>query len=104
MAKLIWTQKAIESLEAIYDYISRDSIQYANYQTRKIVESVKRLSIFPESGKITTEFEQSFYRQVIVGTYRVVYRFDGSLNTLFIVNIVHGSRLLTDFHVDEPTS
>ncbi len=61
MAKLIWTQKAIESLEAIYDYISRDSIQYANYQTRKIVDSVERLSIFPESGKIITEFEQSIY-------------------------------------------
>ncbi len=55
MAKLIWAQKAIESLEAIYDYISRDSIQYANYQTRKIVESVERLSLFPESGKIIME-------------------------------------------------
>ena len=55
MAKLIWTEKSIESLETIYDYISCDSIQYANYQTRKIVESVERLSIFPESGKTITE-------------------------------------------------
>ena len=103
MAKLIWAEKAIKSLEAIYDYISRDSIQYANYQTRKIVESVERLSMFPESGKIITEFGQSTYRQIIVGTYRIIYRFDGSLNTLFIINIVHGSCLLTDFYIVEPT-
>lgn len=99
MAKLIWTESAIVSLESIHDFIARDSIQYANYQTRKIIESLNPLTTFPESGKSLTGFAQSSYRQVIVGSYRIIYRFDRPKNIVYIINIVHGSRLLTDFHI-----
>jgi toxin ParE1/3/4 len=43
MAKLIWTEKAISSLEDIYDYIAADSPFYARFQIEKILEAVERL-------------------------------------------------------------
>ena len=102
MAKLIWTERAICSLESIHNYIAQDSIQYANYQTHKIIESLEPLTTFPESGKFIPEFCQSSYRQVIVGAYRIIYRFDRSKNIIYVINIVHGSRLLTDSYIVEP--
>jgi addiction module RelE/StbE family toxin len=99
MAKLIWTEKALCSLEAIYDYIAKDSVQYAKYHTRKIIESLNIIITFPESGKLLPEFNQSSYRQIVVGSYRIIYRFDRPMNIVYIINIVHGSRLLTDFHI-----
>ena len=98
----MWTERAICSLESIHDYIAHDSIQYANYQTHKIIESLEHLTTFPESGKLMPEFRQSSYRQVIAGTYRIIYRFDQSKNIIYIINIVHGSRLITDAYIVKP--
>ncbi len=45
------------------------------------------------------EFAQATYRQIVAGSYRIIYRFDRSKNSIYIINIVHGSRPLTDFHI-----
>ncbi len=101
MAKLIWTEKAISSLETIHDFIAKDSVQYANYHSRKIIESLNMLIHFPEAGKLLPEFSQTSYRQILAGSYRIIYRFDRSKNIVYIINIVHGSRLMTDIHIVE---
>jgi toxin ParE1/3/4 len=76
MAKLIWTEKAIGSLEDIYDYIAADSPFYARFQIERILEAVERLNQFPESGRKLSELPHLPHREIIVDAYRIIYRSD----------------------------
>ena len=94
MAELIWSEEAISDIEGIYDYIARDSPLYAKYQVESICNSAERLCQFPESGRRLPEFPRLPHREVIVGNYRVIYRYDTNGNEVKVVSVVRGSRLL----------
>lgn len=94
MTHVVWTLQAIEDVEAIRVFIARDSPHYAVLMAERIVESVERLKKFPRSGRVVPEVGQEAYREVILGTYRVVYRLAGDLAE--ILTVVHASRLLPE--------
>jgi len=96
MAELIWTERAVNSLELIYDYIAVDSSEFARFQINRITNAIERLRQFPQSGRLVPELIQSPYREVIVNAYRAIYRYDAGHDRVYIVNIVHGRRLLTE--------
>ena len=74
MTRIVWTLQAIEDVEAIRSYIARDSSHYAALTAERIVDSVERLKEFPRSGRVVPELEREAYREVILGTYHIVYR------------------------------
>lgn len=74
MTEIIWTLQAIEDVEAIREFIDRDSPKYAQAEAERIVAAVDRLASFPESGRIVPEFEEPSMREVIEAPYRIVYR------------------------------
>jgi toxin ParE1/3/4 len=65
---------AIQDVQAIRAYISRDSRHYAALVIGKLIAAVDRLADFPLSGRVVPELIDETIREVIVGTYRVVYR------------------------------
>ena len=75
MVKIIWTDSAIQDLNDIGDYISKDSIRYAEVTVEKLFYSVDILIEFPLSGRIVPEFENETIRELIRGNYRIVYQF-----------------------------
>lgn len=92
MVRLKWTQQATEDIEAICEFISKDSIQYAKIFVQDVVNSVQRLEQFPFSGRIVPEHSNKNIREIILGNYRIIYR---SRNDLVeILTIYHSSRLL----------
>ena len=72
MAKVIWSELALDDLKNIYEYISNDSIYYAGRQIERIIERVEQLQNFPESGRIVPEFNKEILRELIEGNYRIV--------------------------------
>lgn len=94
MAHIIWSERSVRDLEEIYDYIANDSPTYAQYQTEHLMTAVERLEAFPQSGRHVPEFPQLPHREVIVGHYRVIYRYESQNDAIYIVTVVHGSRLL----------
>ena len=94
MAKIIWGEDTLSDLEVIYDYIARDSPRYARQQVERIGNAVERLYQSPESGRRLPDFPQLPHREVVVGNYRVVYRYDPERDVVNIVMVVHGARLL----------
>lgn len=95
MTRIVWTLQAIEDVEAIRAYIARDSPHYAALMAERIVESVESLKEFPRSGRVVPEVEREAYREVILGTYRIVYRLEGDRRAE-ILTVVHAARLLPD--------
>ena len=58
MVEVIWTEKAIKSIDEIANYISKDSLRYAKELVSKFYSKVEYLQLFPESGRVVPEFKR----------------------------------------------
>lgn len=101
MAELIWSDHALAELESIFDYIAADSRLYAQYTIQNIFKASEILQTFPESGRHLPEFPNLLYRELLLGNYRTIYRFNAEQNSVYVVTVVHGSRLLKEAHLME---
>jgi toxin ParE1/3/4 len=91
MTPVQWTPQALEDLEAIREYVARDSAHYAALLVERLFASVDHLGAFPQAGRIVPEFQRDELREVIVGAYRVVYRTRSG--TVEVLTVFHGARL-----------
>ncbi len=94
MVEIVWTEPAEADLREIFDYIARDSSEYATLTTQRIVAAAGRLREFPLSGRKLPELVRSPYREVLVGNYRVVYRYPTTKGDVLVVAVIHAGRLL----------
>jgi len=92
MAEVRWTLQATDDLDSIAQFIAKDSPQYARLFVSDVFQAVERLSDFPKSGRIVPELNDPVVREVILGNYRLVYRFKAKL--IELLTIYHGARLL----------
>jgi toxin ParE1/3/4 len=86
-----WSPQAVGDLESIRDYIARDSARYADLTIARIFASVERLTTFPHSGRMVPELDDPTIREVIVGPFRVVYRY--RLDVVEIATVFRGTRV-----------
>lgn len=100
MGAVGWTPKARGDLEAAVGYIARDSPRLARSFAARIESATDRLTTFPRSGRVVPELERPDIRELIVQSYRVVYRLQG--DGVEILTVHHGARLLRA--ADEPPS
>lgn len=92
MAKIKWTPQSLDDIEAIANFIARDSDYYAQMFTISVFEVAERLELFPESGRIVPELNRREIREVIFGNYRIIYRIKNDL--IQILTVYHSARLL----------
>lgn len=95
MAKIIWSDFALQDLEEIYTYTSKFSASYASRLTDKILEWVDLLESHPQVGRIVPEFNNQNLRELLEGNYRIVYQIEIG-DIINIVRIHHSARLLTN--------
>ncbi len=92
MTPLIWTRRAIEDVQSIRQFIAQDSPHYAELVRQQLIAAVERLSTFPQSGRVVPEANNPAIREVIQGSYRIVYRLiHGEIH---ILTVHHAARLL----------
>ena len=91
--KLLWSDPAVQSLQAIYDYIATDSPFYAIRFIDRLTSIAEKIPDFPEKGRIVPETDKYDIREILFQGYRIIYRFDN--NEIVILAVVHGSRDLT---------
>src|SRR5262245_38110 len=65
---------ARRDLRDIVRYISLDSPERALEFGRLLINSTKRLADFPELGRVVPEFRDPSIREIVVRSYRVIYR------------------------------
>ncbi|HBG93274.1 MAG: plasmid stabilization protein [Nitrospirae bacterium GWF2_44_13] len=93
MAVVNWTTQALDDLDSICEFIARDAMRYAQLFAIQAFETVDRLEMFPLSGRVVPEINKQEIREVILGNYRIVYRFMG--NEVEVLTVHHGAQLLT---------
>ena len=93
MAKrLNWSREAIEDLNSIGEYITKDSIFYARSVVRKVFEVAKQIPDAAEIGRIVPEIGDKNIRERFVYSYRLVYKIEDA--QVLIVAVIHGKRLI----------
>lgn len=92
--RIVWSPEAVDDLEAIKNFIARDSEQYAKSIVKKILDKAKTISLFPHHGRIVPELNNKKLREVFVFDYRCIYRVQEQRVT--ILAIIHGKRLITN--------
>ena len=97
--KIEWTKRALEDMHDIYEFIAKDSSRYAQIQVESIQDAVSNLTSFPLMGRKVPEFPYLKYREILVGNYRIIYRYDEERNQIFVMAVVHGRRLLKEILV-----
>ncbi|KLU61616.1 toxin RelE2 [Peptococcaceae bacterium CEB3] len=90
MKKVLWTKPAFQDLQAIKEYITKDSVYYAEKLTNDIILTTERLSQFPKSGRIVQEIGEENTREVIYGSYRIIYQI--RQEAIYITQVTHTKR------------
>ena len=91
MVQVNWTFDARSDLKSIFDYISKDSIHYAELTIARIIGRVDILQNNPNIGKIIRESKNAQLREVLYKKYRIMYKVV-SENQVDILNIFHSSK------------
>ena len=94
MGKIKWSEKASSHLQAIHDYIARDSRTYAIRFIKSLIKSTSKLEIVSRCGRVVPEFEVYGLSEVIYKNYRIVYRIkeDNGNEHVEILAVIHCSR------------
>jgi len=88
--KVEWTDPAWDDLAGIAEYIARDSEYYAAAFVQEIKEAAASLAEFAERGQIVPEFADPSIRELLVKSYRLVYRV--LEKRVVILTLIHGAR------------
>ena len=92
MAQVIWTEPALNDLDAIADYIAIENPVAAAELVRIVFEHVEQLEAHPESGSRPPELKRSRYRQIVEPPCRIFYRYDGE--TVLVLFVMRSEQLL----------
>ncbi|MBT9162456.1 MAG: Toxin RelE4 [Dehalococcoidia bacterium] len=95
MAKVRWTDQALEDLEAVCLFIDRDAPRYGELFADRAFAAVERLGDLPLSGRIVPEIGRKDIREIIFGKYRIIYRV--LPDEVEILTVYHGARRLNSF-------
>ena len=94
MVKVIWTEPALKDLRDLVEYIARDSAVYAARFGIHVVHAPRRLEHAPLIGRMVPEFADQTIRELIYGSYRIIYKVKEQ--SCFVVAIIHGSRVILE--------
>lgn len=88
--KVIWSFEAAADLEAIADYIARDSSFYTASFVIEVREASRSLNEFSERGRIVPELSNPSIRELFIKDYRLIYHIEEF--RVVILGLIHGKR------------
>ena len=92
MARIIWTDPAVQDLDTIADCIALDKPEAARQLVHQVVATVGRLRRFPQMGSVPAELRGLPYRQLVIPPCRVFYR--GDRKAVYIIHVLRGEQLV----------
>jgi addiction module RelE/StbE family toxin len=97
--RIVWSDQSLEDIEEARQYIARDRPAAAESFVDRIFEAADRLIEHPLSGRIVPEFQHPALREVILGSYRIIYFAHPEM--IRVSTVFHTARLLKPEHVPE---
>ena len=91
--KVNWSNNATSHLLAIYEYIAYTSQVYATTTIDRLTKRSTQIASFPMSGRMVPEVEKGQIREIIEGSYRIIYHIGP--DQIEVLAVLHGAQ---DFH------
>jgi plasmid stabilization system protein ParE len=89
---VILTPQSIADLENIVRRIAADSPDRAREFGNVLVDRALSISAFPEMGRVVPEVGEPAVREIIHGSYRIIYETRGDLRSAFVLRFWHAAR------------
>ena len=90
--KVILSPRAIQDLQEIVRYIAWDSPNDAEKFGHTLIDKAQSLSSLPERGRVVPEFKDPQIREIILKSYRIVYRVKSAEKVVEIARFWHGAQ------------
>jgi addiction module RelE/StbE family toxin len=90
--RITWTDPAVQDLESAVEFIAKDSEAYARSLAQLAIEAADSLVSFPNRGHRLRDPKLSRFRELIIGSYRLIYLVEAK--RILIVAVLHGHRAL----------
>ena len=87
--KVHWTDTAEGHLGAIYAYIAQDSPEYARRMVDRLTRRSQQIAEFPFSGRRVPEYDVDQIREVIEGSFRIIYHIKA--DQIDVLAVIHGA-------------
>jgi len=92
MLPLRWTERAVDNLADIAEFISHTSAVYAESVVLRIDQRLALLQLHPLLGKHAPEGTDLEVRELVVDSYRIFYRVHA--DAIELLAIIHGRQHL----------
>ena len=92
--RVVWTDEALKHLDSIYHYIAQDNPYYGRRVVDKLTHRTEQLIRFPQSGRLTPEYETEDLRELIEFPYRIIYHV--LTDRIEVLAVFHGAQELSD--------
>lgn len=89
---VILTPQSQADLQEIVSYIARDSPERARRFGNVLIDKAMFIGTFPEMGQVVPEVRDPSVREIIHGSYRIIYELARDPNAVFILRFWHGAR------------
>ena len=93
MAQINWTDQANKDIDQIIDFLAAQSETYGKIQIQRIFDKVALLVTMPRLGRVVPELDYSNVREIIIGSYRIVYHILSD-KRIDILTVHHSARPL----------
>ena len=87
--KVHWTNTAEGHLDAIFTHIVQNSPEYAKRMVDRITRRSQQIAEYPLSGRRVTEYDFNQIREVIEGSYRIIYHIKS--DQIDVLAVIHGA-------------
>ena len=90
---LRWSKRSFGDLQRIGRHIGKDKPDAARKHVALLKERAKRAAEHPYSGRVVPEWGQSDVREIITGSYRIIYHISAE-DLVEVLAVLEGHRLL----------
>ncbi|MEM9999047.1 MAG: type II toxin-antitoxin system RelE/ParE family toxin [Bacteroidota bacterium] len=90
MARVTWSSKALDELDAICDFIAETSPRRGRKLWEDLFGATERLGLFPQSGRVVPEIGDEALREVVHRGYRLLYYVTG--DELKVLTVFHSAK------------
>lgn len=92
--RLVWSPLADRQVDEALAYIAADDAAAARHWLEELLERAEALRRFPDSGRVVPELGREEIRELLIGSYCVIYRHRGDVVEIALIR--HQAR-----HFDE---
>ena len=90
--RVSWTDRAEARLDAILGHIAADAQRAVKALERRLILRSRQIGEFPHSGRRVPDYERDDVRELIEGSYRLIYRI--MADHVDVLTVMHCAQLL----------